>query len=148
MSGQGNRMAISVAALVCGVAWSLVGCATMQPEASEQWYVSQKPVLEARAGERWDALIKADFDKVYSYSSPEYRAVVTSQQFKGGYGRVLAWRLARVIDVSYDAPTVANVSVEVTYQVDLPGSGKVIETQKAISEKWIYRDREWWYTSR
>jgi len=37
--------------------------------------------------------------------------------------------------------------VEVTYRVDLPGSGRVIETPKAISEKWIYKDREWWYTS-
>jgi hypothetical protein len=38
--------------------------------------------------------------------------------------------------------------VEVTYRVAVPGSGGgSIETQKAISEKWIYKDREWWYTS-
>jgi len=34
----------------------------------------------------------------------------------------------------------------VTYRVGIPGAGgELIETQKSISEKWIYKDREWWY---
>jgi hypothetical protein len=56
--------------------------------------------------------------------------------------------MARVANVSYDGPAVATVSVEVTYRVGFLGSGgEAIETQKAISEKWIYKDREWWHIS-
>ena len=143
-----NRMSVSMASLACVIALSLTGCATLQPEDSVQWRESQRPVLKARAEARWSALIKEDLDKVYSFTSPEYRAVVSLQQYKGKYGRVLDWRMARVVNVSYDAPTVATLSVEVTYRVDLPGTGgEMIETQKAITEKWIHKDREWWYTS-
>jgi hypothetical protein len=127
---------------------ALPGCATLEPEESEKWRESQRPLLKARAEARWDALIKGDVEKAYLYTTPEYRAVVNPQQYKGKYGRVLDWRGARVVDISYDVPTVAAVSVEVTYRIGLPGAGgEVIETQKAISEKWIYKNREWWYTS-
>ncbi len=138
--------------MACVVALSLAACATvptdLKPSDSEQWREYQRPVLMARAEARWDALIKGDLEKVYAYTTPEYRTVVSLQQDKGKYGRVLSWRMARAVNVSYDAPTVATVSVEVTYRVDLPGTGgEMIETQKAITEKWIYTDREWWYTS-
>jgi hypothetical protein len=127
---------------------ALPGCATLEPEESEKWRESQRPVLKARAEARWGALIKGDIEKAYTYTTPEYRAVVNLQQYKGKYGRVVDWRGARVVDIGYDVPTVASVSVEVTYRVDLPGTGgELIETKKAISEKWIYKNREWWYTS-
>lgn len=125
---------------------ALGGCAAMQPEDSEAWRESQRPVLKERAEARWQALMKGDFDKAYTFTTPDYRAVVTAPQYRGKYGRVADWRVARVVNVSYDVPTVAAVSVEVTYRVMLPGTpGEMFETQKPISEKWIYKDREWWY---
>lgn len=148
MINAGNRMAISMAGLACVIALSLTGCATLQPEDSEQWRASQRPVLKTQAEARWDALIKGDIEKAYLFTTPDYRAVVSLQQYKGKYGRVVDWRMANVVNVSYDDLTVATVSVEVSYRVSLPGTGgELIETQKAISEKWIYKDRKWWYTS-
>jgi hypothetical protein len=146
--GVSSRVAISVATMVCAGSLFLSGCAMLEPEGSEKWQEAQRTVLETRAVDRWNALIKWDIEKAYSYTSPEYRSVVSLQQYKGKYGRSVNWRMARVVNVSYDGPAVATVSVEVTYRVGLPGSGgEVIETQKAISEKWIYKDREWWFTS-
>lgn len=148
MFSVGSRRSFLVAGLAYAMLSALPGCATLEPEESEKWRESQRPVLKARAEARWDALIKGDIEKAYLYTTPEYRAVVNPQQYKGKYGRVLDWRGARVVDISYDVPTVAAVSVEVTYRIGLPGAGgEVIETQKAISEKWIYKNREWWYTS-
>jgi hypothetical protein len=147
--GVSNRAAISMANLACVVSLFLSGCATPLPEGGAEWQESQQPVLKERAEARWDALIKGDVEKAYLYTSPEYRSVVSPQQYRGKYGSVIDWRMARVANVSYDEPTVATVSVEVTYRVDVPGTGgKPIETQTAISEKWIYKDREWWYTSK
>jgi hypothetical protein len=144
----GSRRSFIVAGLAYAMLSALPGCATLEPEESEKWRESQRPVLKARAEARWGALIKGDIEKAYTYTTPEYRAVVNLQQYKGKYGRVVDWRGARVVDIGYDVPTVASVSVEVTYRVDLPGTGgELIETKKAISEKWIYKNREWWYTS-
>lgn len=146
--GVANRMAVSMATLLCAASLFLSGCAMLEPEGSEKWQEAQRKELATRAEDRWNALIKGDFEKVYSYTSPEYRSVVSLQQYKGKYGRSVDWRMARVANVSYDGPAVATVSVEVTYRVGLPRSGgEVIETQKAIFEKWIYKDREWWFTS-
>jgi hypothetical protein len=143
-----SRSVFTRAGLACVALWALSGCAALQPNSGEQWQESQRPVLAARAEARWGALIKGDIENAYMYTTPEYRAVVNLQQYKGKYGRVLDWRGARVVDISYDVPTVATVSVEVTYRVDLPGAGgELIETQKTISEKWMYKNREWWYTS-
>lgn len=148
MFSVGSRRSFLVAGLAYAMLSALSGCATLEPEESEKWRASQRPVLKARIEARWDALIKGDIEKAYLYTTPEYRAVVNPQQYRGKYGRVLDWRGARVVDISYDVPTVAAVSVEVTYRIGLPGiAGEVIETQKAISEKWIYKNREWWYTS-
>jgi hypothetical protein len=143
-----SRRSFVVAGLAYAMLSALPGCATLEPEESEKWRESQRPVLKARAEARWGALIKGDIENAYTYTTPEYRAVVNLQQYKGKYGRVVDWRGARVVDIGYDVPTVASVSVEVTYRVDLPGTGgELIETKKAISEKWIYKNREWWYTS-
>ena len=141
-----NRRSLTVAGLAFATLTALSGCATLQPEDSEKWRESQRPVLIERAEARWNALIKGDIEKAYTFTTPDYRAVVSAQQYRGKYGRVADWRMARVVNVSYDVPTVAAVSVEVTYRVGIPGAGgELIETQKSISEKWIYKDREWWY---
>jgi hypothetical protein len=141
-----NRRSLTVAGLAFATLTALSGCATLQPEDSEKWRESQRPVLIERAEARWNALIKGDIEKAYTFTTPDYRAVVSAQQYRGKYGRVADWRVARVVNVSYDVPTVAAVSVEVTYRVGIPGAGgELIETQKSISEKWIYKDREWWY---
>lgn len=148
MLSVSSRRSLVMAGLASIMLFALPGCATLQPDDSEKWRASQRPVLKVRAEARWDALIKGDIENAYLYRTPEYRAVVNPQQYKGKYGRVLNWLGARVVDISYDMPTVATVSVEVTYRVDLPGTGgKLIETTKATSEKWIYKNREWWYTS-
>lgn len=127
---------------------ALPGCATVQPEFSEAWQESQRLVVKDRAEARWQVVIKGDLDAAYLFTTPEYRTVVTVQQYKGKYGRVANWRMARVVNVSYDDPAVATVSVEVAYRISLPGvAGEVVETQKLISEKWIYKNRDWWYTA-
>lgn len=137
----GSHFAMGAAALL------LSACVAMQPEDNDKWRNSQKPIIKERAESRWASLINGEIDKVYAYSSPDYRAVVALQQYKGKYGRVLEWRMAHVADISYDSPTVASVSVDVTYRAYLPGSvGKPIETNKLLTEKWLFKGGEWWYT--
>jgi hypothetical protein len=140
-----NRRRFLLGAGVAALA--LHGCATLEPEDSDRWRDAQREALRSRAQARWDALIKGDIATVYGFTSPEYRAVVSEQQFRGKYGSVVDWRLAEVKNISYDSPTVATVSVEVTYRTWLRGMpDKPVEAKSLIPEKWIYNNREWWYT--
>jgi hypothetical protein len=141
------RRGIPLLLMVAGLA-AVSGCA-LTPEDSERWRESQRPILKERAEARWAGLIKGDAEVAYSYFSPAYRGVVSLQQYKGGLGSAVNWRLARVKDIRYDSPEVASVSVEVAYRFALPLSGgEEIESVRIQDEKWQYGDGGWWYTSK
>jgi hypothetical protein len=122
-------------------------CATLKPENTDKWRDSQSKVVSERASARWATLMKGDLETAYSYTSPDYRAVVTLQQYKGRIGSIVEWKLARVKDVSYDEPTVASVKMEVTYRYRMRSAGEV-ESVQILDEKWLYKDGNWWYTSK
>ena len=132
-----------------GVAATLVaGCATVTPADSDEWRESQRPVLKQRAEARWGALIKGEYEAAYEYLTPAQRTVVSLQQYKRATGGAVQWRVAQVDDIRYDSPTVAAVSVAVTYRFAPPGSGgKEIESVRQLQEKWLYTDGGWWYTA-
>lgn len=136
-------MAASLAVMMTGF-----GCASVAPEDTDAWRASQRPALTERAGARWAALIKGDLASAYGYLTPAYRDVVSLQQYMGRVGNVVDWRLARVRDVRYDSPTVASVTMEVTYKYALPGAGDVLESVRLLDEKWQYKQRDWWYISK
>lgn len=123
-------------------------CAGLKPEDSDAWKDAQRPVLKARAEARWKALMQDDVKAAYQFLSPARRAVVSLQQFRGSIGQAVEWRVARATDIQYDGPTVASISMEVTYRFVMPRSGgKEIESKRVLIEKWLYSDGEWWYTS-
>lgn len=122
-------------------------CATV-PADNEDWRGSQRPVIKQKAESRWTAMIEGDVKTAYEYLSPDYRSVVSLQQYKKKFGAAVAWRLARVDDIRYDSPTVATVLVKLTYETDLPGArGELIQSTREMQEKWLYKDGGWWYTS-
>jgi hypothetical protein len=139
------RRPLSLWLLIVSLTLVLTACAT-SPADSDGWRESQSEVLKSRAEARWAGLINGDFDKAYSFLSPDYRSVVSLQQYRGKFGRAMNWRLAHAKDISYDSPTVASVLVEVTYRVGLMGSAQPVESTRLMTEKWLYKDGGWWYT--
>lgn len=132
----------TIAAMVLG--FGLAGCASTPDDVA--WKESQSRNLKMRAEARWDAVIKGDLEKAYTFMSPDYRNVVSLQQFRSRLGRTVEWRMARADDIRYDSPTVASVMMGVTYRTSLPGAqGKQFENSRTLTEKWLYKDGEWWY---
>lgn len=131
----------------------LAGCSgrSVEPdgptEGSPAWHEVQKNLVAQRAESRWEAIIRSDFDAAYRFQSPQYRSVFSAQHFRGNFGGDLIYDLARVKSVEYDQGQVAEVSVEVQYQSELPGVGP-IRGVRTLREKWLYSDGSWWYTSR
>ena len=144
-----NRGALIARIASVALGASLVaGCVSVSPEDSETWRASQQPVLMQRAETRWNALIKGDYEAAYEFLSPAQRSVVSLQQYKRSIGGAVQWRVAKVDDIRYDLPTVAAVSVAVTYRFVPPGSGgKEVESVRQMQEKWLYKDGVWWYTA-
>jgi uncharacterized protein YchJ len=104
--------------------------------------------VQQRAEARWTALMNKDYAAAYEFFSPAYRSVVSLQQFERTRGSEVQWIAARVNDVRYDSPTVAVVSVAVTYKYAMPRSGgSEIESIRELREQWLYKDGGWWYTS-
>lgn len=135
---------LAVLSLVLGLA----GCASAPaPTDGASWQEQQTARLSVRAQARWDAVIKGELDKAYLFLSPEYRSVVSLQQYKAKYGRTLEWRMAQTERIRYDDPNVASVFMGVSYRTYLPGAkGELFESKKILTEKWLYKDGEWWYT--
>lgn len=143
---RGTRIA-RFASLALGASLA-IGCVSVSPEDSEAWRTSQLPILKQRAESRWSALIKGDYDVAYGFLTPAQRSVVSLQQYRRSTGGVVQWQVAKVDDIRYDLPTVAAVSVAVTYRFVPPGSGgKAVESVRQMQEKWLYKDGVWWYTA-
>ncbi len=134
--------------MVAAAALAGTGCATTKPEDSDKWYQSQRQALKSKVEARWAALIKGDTETAYMYLSPAQRSVVSLQQYRRTLGGSVQWRVAQVDDIRYDSPTVAVVSVALTYRFASSATGnKEIESVRQMQEKWLYKDGGWWYTT-
>ena len=112
-------------------------CATVAPSTPED-------IVRQRAEARWTALTKQDFPKAYEYMTPSYRAVVSSEQFRGQYGVSGQWTNAIIHSVSCEAES-CEVSVRVTTKVNVPQmAGRIPEITTYMSEKWVREDGQWW----
>jgi hypothetical protein len=108
---------------------------------------TDEALLRQRIADRWQALIKGDFEAAYQFETPAYRAVYTSLQFKYQFGNQIAWRVANVKDVRYDDSNVARVTVSVSYHYDEPEKKEYrpLNTTAQINEIWLRKDGQWWH---
>lgn len=104
-------------------------------------------LLRQRIADRWQALVKGDFEAAYQFETPAYRAIYTPVQFRYQFGNQALWRMASVKEIHYDGPTVARVWVDVDYRYAEPGMKKdqrMLNMTHGINEVWLYKDGQWW----
>ncbi|MFV0478772.1 MAG: hypothetical protein ACK5ME_13195 [Parahaliea sp.] len=107
--------------------------------------------LEQRVQARWQARIGRDYEKLYEFSTPNFRRVFPMQLYVKGFSYGLDWELTEVEILNYDGgAAVASVAVRVmskpakqTSQAAFRG-GAVPMT---IIEQWLYVDGQWWYSA-
>jgi hypothetical protein len=107
---------------------------TASPEA-------RREAVASRAQARWDALIKGDLEKSYSYLSPASRKTLTFEQYKG-VTRKSGFRDAKIDSIDCDAQA-CTVKLMVTYDHKLM---KGITTP--LEETWVFDKGQAWYVYR
>ena len=124
------------AAMVAGLAVALLaGCASMLTPATPEALVTE------RATQRWQAMIKGDYEKAYGLTTPSYRAVTSFARFRGGFGSG-GWQSAEVVGVNCEAEKCV-VTVKVGINPVLSKRfGDTIVTH--IEETWLLEGGKWW----
>jgi hypothetical protein len=99
---------------------------------------ARKAAVESRAQARWDALIKGNLEKSYSYLSPASRSTLTFEQYKG-VTRKSGFRNARIDSIDCDAQA-CTVKLLVTYDHKLMRG-----IQTPVEETWVFDKGQAWY---
>ena len=107
--------------------------------------------LEQRVRERWEAKIARDYDRVWEYSTPNYRESFPKSMFALQFSYARDWELTSIEVVNYDgAAAVASVAVRVMSIPTKQTSAASIAlgaTQDYIREQWLFIDGEWWFSA-
>jgi hypothetical protein len=102
--------------------------------------------VEELAQQRWDALLKGDYDTAYSFYSPGYRSANSRVDFEISYRtRKVGIYQAKVesSDCSAEACTVSSM---VGYRVGSPVPGvSKWESATTLQERWVKTEGKWWF---
>jgi hypothetical protein len=113
----------------------LSACASFQTKPED--------AVTQRANARWEALVKGDMAKAYTYSTPGFRAVVDVEGFKGRTGIAGRWRSAQVVNVTCDTPERCKAVIKLEFSTLIPGFSKD-RMITHIDETWLLEDGQWW----
>lgn len=113
-----------------------VGCASVSraPATPEQ-------AVQARAQERWNALIAGQLDKAFEYITPSGRSTLPLEVYRARLTGT-SWRGAKVTGAVCE-PEVCDVTVTLDIDV-LPN----LPYQQVIAEKWLLDGGKWWFVYR
>lgn len=120
-------------------------CALLLTACAGTGEIKHHPV-EERAQQRWDALLKSDFDTAYSLYSPGYRSANSRVDFEISHRtRKVGIYKAEVnsADCSSEACTVSTL---VSYRVGAPVPGvSKWDSTATMQERWVKTDGKWWF---
>ncbi|WP_089728538.1 hypothetical protein [Candidatus Thiosymbion oneisti] len=122
------------------VALTLVACGEGPGSA-----VDAETALGQRVQERWQALLRRDYDAAYeNYVSPTYRAVFTQQHFYRGYGEQLRRDRVEVarIDFTDETESAAKVLVNIYFTTEI--AGELQQLSGEGKEYWAKLDGQWY----
>lgn len=120
-------------------AFTLVGCAGLQPKADEQ-------IVMERAHKRMAALQELDFNTAYSYMSAGYRAKKTLDRFKAEFAGASSLVAFEVLDATCDVDTcIVRVSRDVSVSVHIPGMDRSKPLNTVSQQVWVKSDTHWGY---
>lgn len=105
---------------------------------------TDQQIVEDRATQRWQTLIKRDFSAAYQFLSPGSRETISEKVYVGRFGSATQWLEAKPVS-SECQEDLCRVTVAVKYRILHKFFPKGIESSRKFKEKWIQSDGQWWY---
>ena len=94
--------------------------------------------VRERAQERWDDLVKGDFQAAYGFLSPGSKQVIGEKAYVDSLRKGF-WKAAQVQSVKCESDRACDARVEIEYEFQ----GR--RTKTPLHEKWIREGSSWWY---
>ena len=135
-----TSLAARTAALAL-VGATLVGCAS-NPSTSPATATPEVLVSE-RAQQRWDRLLKKDFEQAYTYLTPAYRSLKTPAQYASSFSNGASWQSAKVDKVTCESAERCTATVKLEVVVLARGFSKPLES--TLYETWLLDEGQWWF---
>ena len=98
--------------------------------------------VQKRAAERWEALVKADFNRAYGFSTSGFRAVVKPESFPARIQGPVVWLGAEVVNVNCPEPFKCIARVRIDHRTLLARSAG--NTSTHVDEIWLLENNQWW----
>ncbi len=105
---------------------------------------TDQQIVEDRAIERWQLLIKRDFSAAYQYLSPGSRETTSEKAYLGRFGGSSQWLGAEPVSSECEED-LCQVTMSVKYRIYHRYIPKGVENTRELKEKWVRSDGQWWY---
>lgn len=133
------EMQRGVAALILSI--GMMGCAGSGGGSTSSVQDEPQKMVADLAAARWEALIKGDFAKAYSYLSPGTRDVMPLDLYKAKI-RGGIWKKANVDSVSCEQDQCkVLMAIEYSYR-------DIKSLESRLDENWLRQDGKWWFVPR
>ena len=130
----------SLTAALVLAAGLLAGCANTFTPATAEDFVGK------RAQQRVELLAEKKYDQAYEYLAPSYRALNSTQNYRGRFGEGAKWIDPKVANVECPAEDRCTVTVKLKVLVVARGFNQPIDSN--MTETWLKEDGQWWYYQR
>lgn len=121
----------------------LAGCANTFTPATP---AAAEVVVGQRAQQRVDFLAGGKYDLAYEYLAPSYRALNSTENYRGQFGNGARWIEPQVAQVECATEERCVVTVKLKVSVVARGFSKPIDS--TLTETWLKEDGKWWYYQR
>jgi hypothetical protein len=139
MCGMVHELQKGAAALVLSI--GVMGCAGSGGGSVQSVQADPQKMVADLATARWEALIKGDIAKAYSYLSPGTRDVTSLDTYKAKI-RGGRWKKANVDSVSCERDQCkVLMAIEYSYR-------NIQSLDTRLDESWLRQDGKWWYVPR
>ena len=129
------RRKVAYFCLPIALTLALSGCASFAPQPPEK-------IVESRALQYWQARLKGDLAKAYTYASPAFRAARTFEQYKSRFGSGALIKEVEVYKVTCEALK-CSARMQLTAQLNLP-TIKIDSMNTYVDEVWVLEGGSWW----
>lgn len=127
------------AALVLAIGL-LTGCANTFTSATPENIVGK------RAQQRVELLADRKYEQAYAYLTPSYRALNSTENYRGQFGNGAKWIAPKVAKVECTTEDRCVVTVKLKALVLARGFSEPIDS--TLTETWLKEDGKWWFYQR